>query len=75
MTVFEQRTFGIGSDRSANWATTTARVKCWFDEESQSTNGQRYRFKQFFCLVGTGMSLLFFVWMSSSDKQDASGYN
>ena len=28
MTGFEPRTSGIGSDRSTNWATTTAEVSC-----------------------------------------------
>ena len=30
MTGFEPRTFGIGSDRSTNWATTTSQLFPWF---------------------------------------------
>ena len=30
MTGFEPRTSDIGSDRSTNWATTTAHKKSWF---------------------------------------------
>ena len=32
MTGYEPRTFGIGSDRSGNWATTTAQLQITFTQ-------------------------------------------
>ena len=63
MTGFEPRTSGIGSDRSTNWATTTALIKVFWCHNSKSIGSLGQKCHQ---ILGQHHSCLLKLWRLSS---------